>query len=296
MKAAAAPLGWTVTVCNGNGNVTTMNNCAESLVTQKVSAIVTTALGGPEIPQGFAQAKAANIPVIAYGTSVNPGYETKYTGGVYGDDIVKQGQDTAQYVATHLKGQPVLGLEVTQNYGGQGYVNGEVAGFKALGTKFTDLRDVNLANIVSSIATTTQAELQAHPGKVVFLGFDDIDPSLVQPVFQHAGRSKDVTEIVRYDDQTTVGLMRNGDNILVADTKNYQHIFDMYNALLNHFQKGAAFPAPSTTTNNPGSIVVGIKQYPSGSNRYYQFMPALKAQEAVWAKTYKLQSGGPSAP
>jgi ABC-type sugar transport system substrate-binding protein len=296
LKAAAAPLGWTVNVCNGNGVVTTMENCAESFVTQHVGAIVTMALGGPEIPQGFAEAKKAGIPVMAEGTSVTPGYQQDYTGGIYGDDIVKQGVTTAQYVCSNFKGEPVIGTQITQNYGGQGYVDGEVSGFKSCGDKFTQLRDTDLANIVNSLQSNVKAELQAVPGKAVLLGFDDIDPSLFQPVLQQAGRSKDVTEIVRYDDATTVGLMKQGDNILVVDTKDYQHIFDMLNALLAHQLHGTAFPPNSQTVNDPGAIVVSYKQYPAGSSRYYPFAPALAAQKAIWAKTYNLKSSSLTAP
>src|ERR1700755_1239375 len=38
-RAAAAPFGWKVQVCNGNGNPATMESCVSSLVTQKVDAI-----------------------------------------------------------------------------------------------------------------------------------------------------------------------------------------------------------------------------------------------------------------
>jgi ABC-type sugar transport system substrate-binding protein len=241
LKAAAAPLGYKVIVCDGAGVVTTMERCGQSFVTQKVNAIVTMALGGPEIPTTFAQAKAAGIPVMAEGTSVTPGYEKNYTGGIYGDNIVTHGADTVTYVAKHFPGVPIIGDELTANYGGQGYVNGEVAQLKKLGLKFTDLRDTNLADLVNSIKSTTQAELQAHPGKVVLLTYNDIDPSILQPVIQQAGRSNDVTEIVRYDDPTTVKLMRAGDKVLVTDTKQYQHIFDLVNALLNHSENGAPF-------------------------------------------------------
>jgi ABC-type sugar transport system substrate-binding protein len=273
-----------------------MENCAESFVTQKVGAIVTMALGGPEIAQGFVEAKKAGIPVMAEGTSVNPGYGQYYTGGVYGDDIVAQGNATAQYVCAHLKGEPVIGLQITQNYGGQGYVNGEVAGFNQCGDHFTQLRDTDLANIVNSMESNVKAEVQAVPGKVVFLGFDDVDPSLFQPIFQQAGRSKDVTEIVRYDDPTTLGLMKQGDNILVVDTKEYQHIFDLLNALLAHQKSGTPFPPESQTVNDPAATVVSYKQYQPGATRYYPFEPALKAQEALWAKQYQLQSSSATAP
>jgi ABC-type sugar transport system substrate-binding protein len=296
LKAAAAPLGYKVIVCDGAGVVTTMERCGQSFVTQKVNAIVTMALGGPEIPTTFAQAKAAGIPVMAEGTSVTPGYEKNYTGGIYGDNIVTHGADTVTYVAKHFPGVPIIGDELTANYGGQGYVNGEVAQLKKLGLKFTDLRDTNLADLVNSIKSTTQAELQAHPGKVVLLTYNDIDPSILQPVIQQAGRSNDVTEIVRYDDPTTVKLMRAGDKVLVTDTKQYQHIFDLVNALLNHYENGAPFPPISQTVYNPGSVVVGIGQYGKGGTRYYPFPPALAAQKATWAKTYKLVPSSLTAP
>jgi len=296
LKAAAAPLGYKVIVCDGAGVPTTMEQCGQSFVTQKVNAIVTMALGGPEIPTTFAQAKAAGIPVMAEGTSVTPGYEKNFTGGIYGDNIVTHGADTVTYVAKHFPGVPIIGDQLTANYGGQGYVNGELAQMKKLGLKFTDLRDTNLADLLNSIKMTTQAELQAHPGKLVLLTYNDIDPSLLQPIIQQAGRSKDVTEIVRYDDPSTVKLMRAGDTILVADTKQYQHIFDLVNALLDHAENGAPFPPLSQTVYNPGSTVVGIAQYGKGATRYYPFPPALAAQKAEWAKTYNLQSSSLTAP
>jgi ABC-type sugar transport system substrate-binding protein len=296
LKAAAAPLGYKVIVCDGAGVPTTMERCGQSFVTQKVNAIVTMALGGPEIPTTFAQAKAAGIPVMAEGTSVTPGYEKNYTGGIYGDNIVTHGANTVSYVATHFKGVPIIGDQLTANYGGQGYVNGELAQMKKLGLKFTDLRDTNLADLVNSIKSTIQAELQAHSGKVVLLTYNDIDPSILQPVIAQAGRSKDVTEIVRYDDPSTVKLMRAGDNILVADTKQYQHIFDLVNALLNHAENNAPFPPISQTVYNPGSTVVGIAQFGKGATRFYPFPPALAAQKATWAKTYNLQSSSLTAP
>lgn len=296
LKAAAAPLGWKVNVCNGNGNPATMESCGQTFVTQKVDAIVTMALGGPEIPQTFKQAKAAGIPVLAEGTSVNPGYEKIYS-GVFADDIVKMGALTADYLKSHLPHQPVVGLAITQNYGGQGYVNGVKAELAKNGMKYTDLRDTNLADIVNSMKTTAAAIVQKNPGKLTFVGFNDIDPILFEPVFQQAGRTKDITLITRYDDPSTQKIMRSGGNVLVSDSKDWQHIFDMLTALLNHYVGGQPLPSPATTTNQPGAGVFSIKDFPSGGDgERYPFPPALKAQLAIWGKTYKLQSSSVTAP
>jgi ABC-type sugar transport system substrate-binding protein len=296
LKAAAAPLGWKINVCNGNGNPSTMESCGQTLVTQKVDAIVTMALGGPEIPTTFKQAKAAGIPVLAAGTSVNPGYEKIYN-GVFADDIVAMGKRTADYLAANLKSQPVVGLAITQNYGGQGYVNGVKAGLASHGMKYTDLRDTNLADIVNSMKTTALAIVQQHPGKLTFIGFNDIDPILFEPGFQQAGRTKDITLITRYDDPSTQKIMKSGAQVLVSDSKDWQHTFDMLNALLDHWVNGKPLPAPATTTNTPGAGVFSIKDFPTtGDGERYPFPPALKAQVATWGATYKLQSSSLSAP
>jgi ABC-type sugar transport system substrate-binding protein len=291
-----APLGWNVVICDGAGVVTKMESCMESLVSQKVSAIVTMALGGPEIPNGFKQAAAAHIPVMAEGTTVTPGYEKNYTGGIYADNIVKLGCATADYINANLHDQPVTGEEITQNYGGQGYINGLKACLAKHGLKFTDLRDTDLANIVNSMTTTSQAIIQKNPGKVTFIDFSDFGPSLFEPVFTRAGRNKSITLITRYDDPTTVKLMKAGNNILVQTTKDWQHIFDMTNAMLANFNGGTPFPPNSQTVNEPGAGVFNISQFPPGANRVYPFAPALKAQLATWATTWKLQSSSLTAP
>jgi len=295
LKAAAEPFGWKIDVCNGNGNPATMESCGQGFVTKKADAIVTMALGGPEIPNTFKQAKAANIPVIAEGTSVNPGYEKIYN-GVFADDIVKMGGITADYLAKNLKDQPVVGLAITQNYGGQGYVNGVKAGLAKNSMKYTDLRDTNLADIVNSMKTTAQAIVQKNPGKITFVGFNDIDPTLFEADFKKAGRDKDVTLITRYDDPSTVKIMRTGVPVLVSNSKDWQHIFDMLTALGAYWTAKTPLPAPASTTNTPGAGVFSIKDFPAGQDRMFPFDPALKAQLAQWGKTYKLQESTLKAP
>ena len=296
LKAAAEPLGWTIVVCDGAGVVTKMEACMSSLVTQKVSAIVTMALGGPEIPNGFKQAAAANIPVMAEGTSVSPGYEKNYTGGIYADDIVKSGAATADYIFANLASTPVIGLEITQNYGGQGYIIGLKAQLEAKGSKFKDLRDVNLADIVNSMTKTSEAIFQANPGKATMIDFSDFGYSLWGPVLTRLNRASDVTTITRFDNPSSVKAMKAGAPLLVSVDKEWQHIFDMLSAMLANFNGGTAWPANADTVNNPGATVVGIKDFPAGSDRFYPFMPALKTQIATWTQTYSLKPSTLTAP
>jgi ABC-type sugar transport system substrate-binding protein len=296
-KAAAAPFGWKVQVCDGAGNPATMESCVSSLVTQKVDAIVTMALGGPEIPNGFKQAKAAKIPLIAEGTSVNPGFEKIYD-GVFADDIPAMGNITGTWITKNKPNDPVVGLDVSQNYGGHGYIVGVKAGLASGNPpmKYTDLRDTNLADIVNSMKSTSQAVVRAHAGPLTYITFNDIDSSLYWADFQKAGRDKDVTMITRYDDPSTVKIMKTGANILVNNSKEWQHVFDMMTALAALWTSNTPLPPASQTVNTPGGGVYSIKDFPPGSNRQFPFGPALKNQVAIWGKTYNLKTSSLTAP
>jgi len=299
VKAVIAPFGWKTEVCDGQGLQTKFESCAETFVSQKVSAIVTMGLGGPEIPTGFQEAAKAHIPVMAFGTSANPGYAKDFTGGVYADNIVTMGCATGNYIASNptLRHQPIIGTDLSADWAGHGYVLGVKRCLAEHGLKYTDLRDTNFANLPGSITSDAQAMLQKTRGKVTFVDFCDCGPSIVEPVFAHAGRSKDVTLITRYDDPTTVNMMRAGDNILVQTTKIWQHAFDMVNAMLAHFDHGTPWPPNSKTVYDPGAGVYGIKQFPpKPATREFPLAPALKKQLKIWGKTWKLVPSSVTAP
>jgi hypothetical protein len=111
-----------------------------------------------------------------------------------------------------------------------------------------------------------------------------------------AGRNKTITLITRYDDPTTVALMKKGDNILVQVSKEWMHIFDMTTAMLNNFTSGTPFPPNSQTVYQPAATVLSLSQFPPGSDVAYPFNPALKDQLKIWGKTYKLQPATLTAP
>jgi len=301
-KAAAEPLGYTVDVCDGAGDPTKMEACMSAFVTKKVNAIVTMALGGEEIPNGMKQAAAANIPVMAEGTSVTPGNEALYTGGIYADNIVKSGAATADFIlgSADFKDLPIIGEEITQNYGGQGYINGLRDELIAKGTKFKDLRDVNLADIVNSMTKTADAIFAANPGKVVMIDFSDFGYSLWAPAVKRlnrgAGSADEITTITRFDNPSSVKAMKAGEPLITAVTKEWQHIFDLLSAVAANHVDGTAFPPNSETVNEPGATVASIKDFPAGADRFYPFAPALKDQIAIWEKVYNLKPSTLTAP
>jgi ABC-type sugar transport system substrate-binding protein len=294
LKAIFQPLGWNLHVCNGNGNVTTMENCLETFVTQKADAVVTMALGGPEIVKGLQEAKAAGIPVIAEGTTPLDQYAKDFT-TYFADDAIKMGVGIADYYKSHYyPDYKFVGEQITQNAGGQLVVTGAMQGLKKYGLKYADVPDTDLANLVPSMQQNAQGILQRNSGKLFFLDFSDFGPSLFYPLINQAGRNKEVIEVTRYSDPTTVKLMRQGANILVGDTEQWQHMFDMTTAMLEHWTQNKPWPAPSVS--NPGFGVFSLKNYANGANRVYPFDPAFKKQLAIWGKTWKLQASTMSAP
>ena len=62
-----------------------------------------------------------------------------------------------------------------------------------------------------------------------------------------------VLVITRYDDPSTVKLMRAGDNILINNTKDWQHVFDMLTALAAHWTRSRSAPERLTTTTRGGA-------------------------------------------
>ncbi|CAB4846886.1 unannotated protein [freshwater metagenome] len=297
-KAAAEVFGYTIDLCDGAGDPTKMEACMSGFVTKKVDAIVTMALGGEEIPNGMKQAAAANIPVMAEGTSVTPGNEALYTGGIYADNIVKSGAATADFILGNadLKDRPIVGVEITQNYGGQGYVNGLRDELIAKGTKYTDLRDTNLADLINSMTKVSEAIFTAHPGKIVMIDFSDFGYALWGPTVKRLNRESEITTITRFDNPSSVKAMKEGAPLITAVTKQWQHWFDLLTALAAYHVDGTPFPPNSETVNEPGATVAAIADFPAGSDRFYPFDPALKEQIKIWEKTYKLQPSTLSAP
>jgi ABC-type sugar transport system substrate-binding protein len=294
-KAVGARFGAKIVVCDGAGDVTKMEGCGQGFVTQKVSAIVTMALGGPEIPTTFKQAKAAKIPVLAFGTTVTPGFEKNYN-GIFADNIVRMGAATAKWIAKNRKDIPIVGEEITQNYGGQGYINGLKAQLVKEGLKFADLVDTDLANIVNSMTTVAETIMQRNPGKLTFIDFSDFGASLYEPVFSRGGRAKDITIITRYSNPTSVKQMRAGANLLVQDSAEWEHVFDLFDALLANKTSGKAWPKSNKTVYEPRASVFAIGDFPKGVDRPFPFAPGLKKQEAEWKKTWILKKSSLTAP
>ena len=102
--------------------------------------------------------------------------------------------------------------------------------------------------------------------------------------------------ITRYDDPSTVKIMKTGANVLVNNSKEWQHVFDMMTALAGLWTSKTPLPPASETVDTPGGGVYSIKDFPPGANRQFPFGPALKNQVAIWSKAHNLRASSLTAP
>lgn len=291
IKATNARLGWKTEVCNGNGNAATIAQCMEGFVTRQVDAVLTMSLNGPEISKGMAQAKAAKIPVFAVGIDVAPETAEQFD-AIYSSGTVAAGKFAGKWIADNAKDRDVVGVDVTQVFGGHGFVQGVTTSIKEGGLPgYKDLRDTDVANLVNSMTQNTQAILQKNPGKLTFVDCCDFGGSIFWPVIEKAGRSKDVQVVTRFDNPSTVKLAKGGANLLIIVERGSEHIFNATNALLEHWINDKPF---ESKIYQPDIGVHRAKDF-ANTDRIYPFPADLEEQMATWGKTYKLRDSNATA-
>lgn len=282
----APKLGWKVVVLDGAGDPTKMNQAVQALVTQRVDAIFTLSIGGEEIATGLAQAKKAGIPVIAVGQDPSPGQEKNFA-AVFADGTINMGKFAGSYIADNLGDTTIVGERVTQNFGGDGFIQGIIPALKAKGKAFKDLRDTNLADLINSMTKTAEAIVRNNPGPLTFVDFSDFGSPLFLPVFERAKRD-DITIVTRYANPSTIKLLRQGKKILIVGTRFYQHAFDASSALLALWADKK--PLPTTPQiSEPDVGVYDNDDIPEGSDELFPFQPAMEKQLATWGETYELR-------
>jgi ABC-type sugar transport system substrate-binding protein len=283
LKATAQAIGWDVKVIDGAGDPQKMDQAIQTFVSQKVDAVFTMALGGEEISGGLAQAKSAGVPVIAVGQSVSPGQEKNFA-AVFGDDTLGMGKIAADYLVKSHTTNPIVGIRLTQNFAGDGFIQGMFPSLKAGGLKFQDLRDTKLSDLINSITQNTEAIIQKNKGPLTMVDFGDFGSPVMTGVLDRAGRD-DVTIITRYDNPSTVKMMKAGKKIAVVTTKGYTHTFDAITALLNLWTKQTPLPS-EPQTSEPGGGVFTVADLPKGGNTIFAFKPDLDAQVAKWRTSF----------
>lgn len=101
IKAEAEKLGHTVIEVVADGDAQTQNSQIQSLVTQKVDAILVSAVDQNTIERALLGAKKAGIPVVAYDRNLP---DSRVIGAYVGPDSIFDGTAAGEYMVEQLKG------------------------------------------------------------------------------------------------------------------------------------------------------------------------------------------------
>ena len=195
------------------------------------------------------------------------------------------GEIAGKWIAETRPDTPVVGLRLTQNFAGDGFIQGVEKVFEDKKLKFQDLRDTNQTDIVNSMTQLTQAIVQKNDGELTMVDFSDFGPPLMLGVFDRAKRD-DITVITRYDNASTMDLMRKGENVVMVASRNHQHVFDAVDSLLGLWVDEKPLPK-EPQIREPDAKVFTAADLPEGSDDgVFPFDEDLKKQVAEWQKAY----------
>jgi ABC-type sugar transport system substrate-binding protein len=211
---ALKAIGWTEVNVDGKGDPAIEGQAINSFVQQQVDAILI--IGGiavPTIAAQLRQAKSAKIPVLTTGVT-SPNEDDLLT-GVFAPADSEFGTRIAPYLIKKLpKGAPYVALDLTAAAGAQAPNIAVKPLLEAAGHKRAGGIDLDLSgDLASQAAKGTGDLLTANPDAKLLFGCCDFTSPVTDPVLRQSGH-KDVMQSVRYDNLSTLQLIRKGSNVV----------------------------------------------------------------------------------
>ena len=200
----------------GQGLPTTQSQVIQSFVREHVQGIITVGGWDPgSTTQALQEAKAAGIPVIATGITVQ-NTPTHLLAANYAPSDYQFGRVLARYLARKLPaGTQYVDITISSIPGVEDMILGanpilKHAGFVNVGEH--DLTTTNYATETSSAAVSL---LQANPKAKLLISCCDFTPALTVPALKQAGFGN-VLQTGRYDNLSTLKLIREGAPVVVS--------------------------------------------------------------------------------
>lgn len=215
-EKAVAELGMQSITSDGKGDPSVWAQVLSNYVRQGVDGIII--IGGVQegpIASQLEDAQEAGIPVVV--TGVRSPDPAGYFSGIYAPDDGEFGVALAEYLVDKLPpNSEWVALLLTADEGANApNVTAlpilEEAGHKRVGTV-----DITIAaNIAQQVTKGAADLLRAHPEAKLLFGCCDFTPALTVPVLEQAGYP-DVIHSARYDNLSTLNLIREGKPVVVA--------------------------------------------------------------------------------
>ena len=222
LEAAAAELGWSVKVCDGEGDPVKMGNCANTLLSQGVTAMVGANVEVAPVKTQMETAKKRGIPWINIGGPAKPSplFSTQAV-----ENETEIGTIMGEYVAERMEGEgTVAASEEPANYPLGVRMD---AVYKVLAQDpeidIVSKHVVDFTDLVADVRTWSEGVLTKEPNLGAFALCVDTDPVAVASVVQsNKGPGKQFPErpliVGSLGDLANLELIRKGQIDATAET------------------------------------------------------------------------------
>ncbi|MBU2668165.1 sugar ABC transporter substrate-binding protein [Actinoplanes bogorensis] len=186
IKAAADALGWKVVVTDSNGDQQAMQSTMQSLISQKVDAILTVFVASGLIAAQLAQAKAAGIPVLSVGYqgTPNPNITAEYA-----PDQAEEAKLLLERMGKDLGDKAKIAPIAVQGYYGIDQVMAALEAQKGqYGFNVLQTANAPVADIFNGQTKAASSFLNANPDLSAFYAALDIGPQAIAPALKQTGR------------------------------------------------------------------------------------------------------------
>jgi ribose transport system substrate-binding protein len=283
---AMKDIGWTVKVVDGSNDPSKYQQAMTGFVNEKVAGIITIAIDAPAITSTLRDAQAADIPVIAAGIRIDPSGADLFSAS-YAPDDAELGKVTADYMKDKLQpGDQYVVLDLSAVYGAHQPVVAAEPLFKDDGFDLVGTHDISVQDIIGSAQKGAVDLMTAHPDAKFMFGCCDFTAALTVPALKDAGYP-DVIQTVRYDNKSTLDLIRNGAPVATAATDSDRGVLTALDQILAHAAKGTKVD-PKADQGKYQYTMVDSSNVPPEGQFFYDPAPLIKQFVGQWKTAYAL--------
>jgi ABC-type sugar transport system substrate-binding protein len=283
-QKALAAVGWKAVVVDGKGDPSVWSEALQNFVTEHVNGIITMVIDPAPVAQQLMAAKAAGIPVISAGVTVAP------SKGLYAANYAPPDQgfaeDIAQYAKAHLPaGSQYVALDLSALYGAHALLVQTNPLLQQEGLKLVGTADISANNPVTDARTDTANLISAHPQAKMVLSCCDFTPPITVATLQQANHP-DVLSLARYDNLSSLALIRKGAPVAVAATNADTAILTAIDQILAHTAKHTAID-PNADSGKYQFVMISKANVPPAGQFYFVPQKQIDAFVSEWAAEYK---------
>jgi ribose transport system substrate-binding protein len=246
LEAAVSELGWSVKICDGEGDPVKMGNCANTLLSQNIDAMVVANVEVAPVKAQMETAKKRGIPWINIGgpAAPSPLFSTQAV-----ENETEIGTLMGEYIVKRLEGEggTVAATEEPANYPLRIRME---AVYKELGTDpgidIVSKHVVDFTDLVADVRTWSEGVLTSEPDLSAFALCVDTDPVAVASVVQsNKGPGKQYPErpliVGSLGDLANLELIRKGQIDATAETALGATAWIAVDQLAGYFGREAEF-------------------------------------------------------